>query len=93
MRRTPLPVEQVCEICGTYTLCARHHIYYGTANRKKSEQWGLVASLCPACHNSSPMAVHFNRSIDLMLKRRYQEKFEQEHSRELFIREFGRSYL
>lgn len=37
--------------------------------------------------------VHFNRRLDLYLKAIAQVKFEQEHTREDFIKTFGKSYL
>lgn len=81
-----------CELCGRpYTV--RHHVFFGTANRRISEQEGMVAWLCPACHTDGALAVHRCRMTDLRLKRRYQEIFEQTHTREEFRAKFGRSYL
>ena len=70
-----------------------HHVFFGSANRRKSDNWGMVARLCPDCHRLSNMAVHNNREVDLLLKRRFQERFEQEHGHELFMHEFRRNYI
>lgn len=48
--------------------------------------------LC-ARHHTSDYGVHFNKELDLKLKRMGQKKFEEKHTREEFIRLFGRNYL
>ena len=70
-----------------------HHIYPGTGRRKISEREGFIVPLTPAEHNMSDNAVHFNRKLDLYLKRLCQKKYEETHTREEFIRLIGRSYL
>ena len=37
------------------------HIFGGTANRRLSEEDGLVVDLCTDCHNRPPNGVHFNK--------------------------------
>jgi hypothetical protein len=44
-------------------------------------------------HHRGPDGPHQNKEYDLQLKREAQAKFEQDHSREDFIRLFGRNYL
>lgn len=83
----------ICELCGANTECVRHHVFFGTANRKLSEKWGMVSWLCPGCHNMSNRGVHFNRENDLILKQRYQRIFEAEHGSVEFMQIFGRSYV
>lgn len=80
----------ICELCGRVAV-HRHHVF-GAANPKHSETYGLVASLCLHCHTGSNESVHLCRETDLVLKRRYQKYFEQQHPRESFIKVFGRSY-
>jgi len=83
-----------CEICGKECFAyMRHHVFFGTANRKLSEKWGMVAILCPDCHQNGENAVHRRRETDLRLKEKYQRKFEEEHTRTLFMVTFGRNYL
>lgn len=83
-----------CFICGARDCIHSHHIFGGTANRKKSEQYGLKVWLCGFHHNLSDEGVHFNRELDLKLKRLAQREFEETYGdRELFRREFGKSYL
>ena len=70
-----------------------HHIYSGTGRRKISEREGFIVPLTNAEHNMSDNAVHFNKTLDLYLKRLCQQKYEETHSREDFIKLIGRSYL
>lgn len=72
-----------------------HHIFFGTANRKKSEEYGLKVWLCGHnCHRNGPHAPHQNKVVDNSLKSLAQAKFEEIHGdRDLFRKEFGKSYL
>lgn len=71
-----------------------HHIFGGTANRDKSEIHGLKVYIHGLkCHREGPGAVHKNRNVDLALKAAGQQKFEESHSREEFMDEFGRNWL
>ena len=88
----PWAIADCCEVCGSpYT--HRHHIFYGTGNRPKSEYWGYVVMLCADHHTGAHGVHHGNKELDLMLKRKAQRHFEQTHTREQFIKEFGRSWL
>jgi hypothetical protein len=84
---------EVCHICHLVTECNSHHVYFGTANRKMSERYGMKVWLCPYCHTIGKNSVHHNRDVDLKLKQEYQTLFEKTHSREEFMRTFGRNYL
>ena len=87
MRRTPLPVEQECEICGYFCQCARHEIFYGTANRKLSIKWGMVIFICPACHRQ----VHDDPDLRDELEAKYQQRFEEQYPDEKFMAIFGKN--
>lgn len=76
----------------TNNLCS-HHIFFGTANRRLSEEYGLKAWLCIYHHTEGIGAVHKNRDSDMILKKIAQKKFEETHTREEFIQIFGKSYL
>ena len=83
-----------CFICGAKDCVHDHHIFFGTAKRSKSEKYGLKVYLCGYHHNLSDEGVHFNRELDLKLKRLAQTKFEETYGdRTKFIQEFGKSYL
>lgn len=73
-----------------------HHIFYGRANRKKSEKYGLKVYICHiGCHEYGAKAVHCNIEIDNLLKA-YAEQKALDHygwSIDDFIKIFGRNYL
>lgn len=85
--------EKRCYVCDAYGYLEEHHIFHGTANRKKSEKHGLKVYLCYLHHRDNVIGVHFNKELDLALKKKAQEIFEKQHSREDFMQEFGKSYL
>jgi hypothetical protein len=93
MAKSILTDEKVCWFCLSTRDIHLHHIYPGTANRKISDKHGFTVYLCAKHHNMSDNSVHFNREMDLNLKKACQLKFEQTHSREEFIKLIGRSYL
>lgn len=69
------------------------HVYFGMANRKWSEKYGLTVWLCGRHHNLSNEGVHFDRELDLHIKQVGQRAFEKNHTREEFLRVFGKNYL
>ena len=81
--------EDGCLICGNpYT--EEHHVFFGTANRKMSEKYGMKVYLC-AEHHRGNRGVHQDRALDLFLKRMAQAKFEEVYDED-FIKIFGRRY-
>lgn len=70
-----------------------HHIYPGTPRRALSEHYGLKVYLCREHHNVSPCGVHFDPVLMLYLQREGQRAFERDHSRQEFLRLFGKNYL
>lgn len=88
-----LQTERECFITGATTGLHRHHIYFGNPNRKISEKNGFWVWLRQDWHNGASYGVHFNRSLDLELKRMCQQKFEETHTRQEFIRLIRKNYL
>ena len=85
--------EKECFVCGTTYNLHYHHIIYGTSNRKHSEKYGLKVWLCLEHHTGS-CGVHFNKSLDIHLKKLAQEHFEAAHgSRNEFLKIFGKNFL
>ena len=70
-----------------------HHIFFGTANRKLSEKYGLKVYLCINHHTEGLGAVHKNIDYDYILKKIAQKKFEETHTRKEFMHIFGRNFL
>lgn len=85
--------EKICYICGTPFNIHKHHIFGGVANRKLSEKYGCWIYLCAHHHNMSDEGIHFNKDLDMRVKKECQEVFEQNGSREEFMRIFGKNYL
>lgn len=71
-----------------------HHVFYGTANRKLSEKYGLKVYLCMEhhTHDGSREAVHRNHEIDARLKGIAQAAFEKEYNELCFQEIFGKNY-
>lgn len=91
--KSVLQTEKECYVCNTTYNLHDHHIIYGTSNRKQSEKYGLKVWLCQEHHTGSH-GVHFNRDLDMHLKKLAQMHFEAHiGARNEFIRVFGKSYL
>ena len=69
-----------------------HHIF-GGPNRIHSEEEGLKVYLCPEHHQYGETAVHNCRETMDLLHQIGQQEFEKEHTREEFMKIFGRNYL
>jgi hypothetical protein len=70
-------------------------VFYG-ANRKKSDQYGLVVYLHHnKCHIFGENAVHKNAEIDRALKKLVQQRAMQHYDwdEQKFIEIFGKNYL
>lgn len=94
MSKSILSNDNICYVCGYTKDIHKHHIFYGTANRKLSEKYGCWCYLCAVHHNLSNVGVHFNKALDIKLKKFCQEKWEAKYGdREQFIQTFGKSYL
>lgn len=85
--------KKECIVCGSWNV-EEHHIYFGVAKRKLSEEYGLKVWLCPT-HHRLTNGVHGKNGhkLDTELKQLGQKAFEWNHTREKFIKTFGRNYL
>ena len=79
-----------CYQCGrTNGKIDRHEIFFGS-NRDNSKKYGMWVNLCRGCHNE----VHRgDGELNYLLKRKAQEVFERQYTREEFMTIFGRNYL
>lgn len=84
--------EKICYFCGTTQNIHLHHIYHA-ANKIISDKNGFTIYLCGVHHNLSKNSVHYNKEMDLELKRLCQSKYEETHTREEFMTLIGRNYL
>jgi ribosome-binding protein aMBF1 (putative translation factor) len=85
--------REECELCGRWEYLSPHHVFFGTANRKISEKYGMVIRVCPDCHLNGKKAIHSCIEVDRELKQKYQIKFEEKYSRALFREIFKTNYL
>ena len=77
-----------CYLCKRYGRMQVHHCLHGS-RRRAADAYGLTVHLCPMCHT----LLHDHGVNDLYLEQTAQAAFEREHSREEWMRIFGKSYL
>lgn len=90
-----LQESKCCYECGTTLNLHRHHIFYGTANRKLSEKDNLVVYLCYE-HHTGAFGVHNgNKALDLKLKKAGQRAYMKYYGKtaEEFRERYGKNYL
>lgn len=85
--------EKQCLVCGSTVYIHKHHIFFGTANRKLSEKYGCWCYLCSRHHNMSENGVHSNKILDNTLKEFAQKKFNEAYPDLDFLKIFGKNYL
>lgn len=90
--KTILQHEKECLVCKT-PYVEDHHVFYGRALRPLSEKYGLKVWLCYRHHRDHKLGVHHNKVLDNKIKQMAQRKFETTHTREEFMKIFGRNYL
>ena len=99
MADTYMQKEKECYICrmlyGIHNDIGlhKHHIFEGWANRQVSERMGAWIWCCGKHHNLSDFGIHFNKGLDMKVKRQAQMRFEKDHTREEFMALIGRNYL
>ena len=89
MGKSIMQEDRECFISGYRGALDKHHIYAGSC-RKASEKYGCWVWLRHDIH----MELHDrNKTLDKLLRRTCQERFEETYSREMFMEIFGKSYL
>lgn len=85
---------KLCWFCGREAEC-EHHLIFGSGLRSLAEQDGLKVPSCNKHHNMGAIKerIHDNPAAEKLSKMLGQAIFEQTHSREEFIKRYGRSYL
>lgn len=85
---------RTCYACGREIQTEEHHVFFGTANRKLSEKYGLKVRLCFSCHREEKVGVHGgNQELDQKLKQAAQKAFEQKYDHKTFMDIFKRNYI
>lgn len=67
----------VCEICGSGRMVELHHIIFGQGKRKQCERAETVIMLCYEHHRHPKAGVHFNRKLNMDLKRLASERLQE----------------
>lgn len=99
MAKSILQNEKRCFLCnrnGAEDRLEEHHIFFGIANRAKSEEYGLKVYLCGIrCHRLGKESVHKNASVCRRLQAYTQVKAMQKYkwTEDDFREIFGRNYL
>lgn len=91
MKRKPsiMQDEKECFVTGSKTGLDPHHIYHG-CRRKAADEWGCWVWLRHDIHRE----LHDkDKTLDRMLERACQERFEQLYGHSKFMEVFGKSYL
>lgn len=83
-----------CFMCKRTEWLEHHHIF-NASNKKNSEKYGAVVTLCHKCHNEPPDGVHFNKERRQWLQADAQKRIMEHHgiTKEEFIQIFGKNYL
>jgi len=84
--------KDICYNCGQRAT-EKHHCLFGS-RKKKCDELDLVVYLCHHCHRGTK-GVHgmYGKELKERLQQLAQTKFEEEDTREEFIKAFGRNYL
>ena len=86
--------EKKCLVCGMTYRLEKHHVFYGFANRRKSDQDGAWVWLCHAHHTGFKYAVHTNQLLDDRIKQITERRWIKRYgTEEDFMRRFGRTWL
>ena len=85
--------RQECYVCGRVEGLHRHHVFYGRQFRNLAEQDGAWVYLCPRHHNMSDSGVHFDKALDLRLKREAETVLRASRGNDWFMERYGRSWL
>ena len=92
MANSIIQERKECLVCKTTVGLHKHHIY-GSANRNRSEKFGLWCWLCQYHHLDSKDGVHFNKQFMEDLHILGQIAYENKYGGESFLQEFGKNYL
>ena len=95
MKKSIICNDKRCYVCGTTANLHLHHCLYGSANRKKSDDDGLMIFLCGYHHNLSEHGVHFDKQLDRVIKQHAERKWMEYYGKteQDFIKRYGKSYI
>lgn len=86
--------KKECIVCGSGYNIHTHEVFFGK-NRQKSIEQGCCVYLCGYHHNQSDRGVHFDKKLDLALKKLMERRWLEYYNKTIdeFIKEYGKNYL
>lgn len=86
--------ERECWLCKSLNV-HRHHVFGGVGRRPISEREGCWLYLCGCHHNLSNHGIHFDKALDLRIKRECQRRWMEANGKteDEFRALFGQSYI
>lgn len=87
-----MQTEKECYLTGRKDNLEIHHCLNGTHQRKKADKDGLYVYLTAEMHRYIHNTIE-GHDLLIFLKKKAQEAYEETHTREEFIRRYGKSYL
>ena len=85
-----------CYVCKSTIPLEYHHVFFGGRNRKKSDEDGLIVTLCPE-HHRGTKGVHGKNGheLDIKLKQEAERTWMEYYNKteEDFIKRYGKNYL
>lgn len=86
--------KKECYVCHTKLNVRTHEVYYGR-NRQNSIKDGCCIYLCDKHHNMSDVGIHFNKELDLKVKKIMEQKWIEYYNKTIddFTRRYMRNYL
>jgi hypothetical protein len=76
--------DERCELCGSRAEHL-HHIFYGRADRKKSDKYNLIIPLCQRCH----WEVHYEHNIGTGNMGKQKNEYLKKLGYQFFIENIG----
>lgn len=93
-RYSLLQDKKQCYVCDTTLDIHTHEVFFGK-NRQKSIEDGCCVYLCSKHHNMSGIGVHFNKTLDDILKKQMELAWLKKYNKSVedFIKRYGKNYL
>lgn len=91
--KSVLQKDDKCFYCRMAAGTEWHHLFPGRPNRAHSEADGLKVLLCWPCHWKVHNDTQVSGQMMTELKQEGQRAYEETHSREDFVKRYGRNYL
>ena len=93
MRNKLTMPEKECFLTGNRGSLHKRHVFGGAA-RKYSEKYRCYIYLTPELHNLSDKGIHFNRELNLKVKKEFEKRLiAAGWTKKEFVETFGKNYI